>query len=557
MSEETVKLDVNVGGSASQDMQKLAESLDRAAKAEEAYAKAVKQAADYKAAQQKFEKDVDKEIAGRNPKEEQRKKSRQEEIRDEARNKLNAQRKQKDVQKEMDRQSGAGMAKGLKGGAGALGSLAGGGVSGAAGALGALGPWGMAAGAALMALEAGVKKTTEAINIMNSGVHTAAQKNMMLAEAIVPGLKELKELGEAIDGTTEALARHKREIADGTKMIQAQSAARGEVRQFESSKMDFNRAIVAAAGSRAKIGETKFDRSTAIGQRKYDDFQQVQEKKDTERQAQLQARASDRNMDKQNKEWKDTQTARNKAVIDFDNAMAKVRGLKQRENETGFRDKKGMSEALKDAKLAEENMKARNAEYNAQRDRYAESAVKWAEAESAAKKAGLEVQKAELQVMQQKEQRMAQFAQKLGGMNQGDFEMSKAALEAVKEGGIEDIPAEMADMAAKLAPDYIAKQREALGEKRAKELGVQFGNIDDPTIRDFKDGSLKTIRDKVDKQQMEVRVAIDLDAEKTAGVILEKLGPILGELKRAVDVRVDRLKDQIELDRTLQHVNDG
>lgn len=559
MSDETVSMQINVGGTAANDMQRLAESLDHAAAAEEDYARAVKQAADAKAAQQKFEKDIDKEFASRQ--EPARKKTAQEELQAKARNQIKAKADAKALQKEVDKQSGAwagklaqGMGKGAQGLMGAIG----GGVGGAAGALGALGPWGMAVGAGLMAMDAGLKMATEGLNIMNSGVHTNAQKQHMLAEAFVPGFKTIKEFSEALDGTTEALARHKREIQDQNKITQAKAQGQQEVRGFEWNRIQMNEAVRDAAKQRTSLGSKKFDRSTAVGQRKYDEFQPVQAAKDAQRQADLQGKAAEKNMERQKKNAKEAAEAAKLARFDFESKMALLRGAQAAENApNGIRNKAGVSEKAKDAKIAEQKMLEAGKLAQAEQERYAESAVRRAEAEAAARRASVEVQKAELEVMKAKEQRMASTAQRLGAMNEGDREMAKAALDAVRESGIENVPAELADMAAKVAPEFIAKQREALGEKEAKAIAIERPDLDDSTIQDFKDTSLKEIRKKVDEKQMEVRVQIDLDAEKTAQMILEKVAPILGELKKAIDVRIEKLRDSIDLDRTLQHVGDG
>ena len=129
-------------------------------------------------------------------------------------------------------------------------------------------------------------------------------------------------------------------------------------------------------------------------------------------------------------------------------------------------------------------------------------------------------------MLKQREERMAGMASKLGSMNQADFEMSKAMLQQVKENGVENLPAEMVDMAATVAPEFIAKQREALGEKRAREVAGENKGIDDSTLAEFEKGTLGEVRAQVDKVKADVRVMIDLDVQQLAQEIVNTINPL-------------------------------
>lgn len=552
MPDESVTLNVNVGGSGAADMQKLTEALEQAARAEAEYARQVKAAADAKSAWQKFEKDVDKEISGRS--EPAHKMSRREQINAKATSAIESKKFNSDLQAEIakrERTVGGMAAKG----AGGLQSLMGGG--GAMGLIGKAGPWGAAIAATMGALEGAAKKATEALNIMNSGVHTSAQKNEMLKEQFIPLYSAFKKLDEAIDGTTETLARNARRIEVQSKIIQETSSARSEYRSFEFGKYQGAEAMMRAASGRPGINAPRFDRSTATGQRASDEYGMVSGAQDNARKADLEARAAGFNVSTQKGIKQEADKRRDAALADFNEKMAHLRALRAEEERTGDRNKKGISNAATEAKIAKEKLDAANDQAKAETERHAETTAKWVEAEGAARRANLEVAKAELEVLKQKEQRMAAFAQKLGAMNEGDFEMAKAALEAVKESGIENVPQELADMAAQAAPEFIAKQREALGEKRAQDLGENFGGIDDSLIQDFRQNSLKEIREKVDKVAVDVRVQFDLDAEQTAELMVKQIAPILGEFGKALDIKISKLRDILEVDRTLKHAADG
>jgi predicted metal-dependent hydrolase len=140
---------------------------------------------------------------------------------------------------------------------------------------------------------------------------------------------------------------------------------------------------------------------------------------------------------------------------------------------------------------------------------------------------------------------MTGFAQKFGAMNEADFEFAKEALRAVQDSGIANVPTELADIASQVAPEYIAKQREELGAKRAGGLGKDFKGIDDSLIGDFEKSTLAEVRAQVDKVKADVRVQINLDAEQlaegTAKAIVEKLGAYF----KSIDVKVQQVKTRI------------
>lgn len=533
MADETVNLNVTVGGDAAGDVKDLTAALEAAARAEAHYAQMVKQAADYKQAAAQFDKAINDELERR------------------AKDNLVIEPREK-----KGGTYGGKTAEWL--GRGAQ-TFAGG---GAMGLVGKAGPWGAGLAAGAAAFETGIKKLTEAVNIAQNGMLTAAQKGTMLRDEFIPFHKSIRQFREALDGTTEAVAAAMRKQEREMASINYRAAARSDYRSFEADRYQPIEAMLRAenhpGAPRLTAGSiTAYDRSSAIGERKSAEAAIRDPAADAVGRADRAARGSALNRDTQAGISAEAQRARDRAKEEADAAVKRVRDLRAAENSGGDRNKKGIAEATADANIALERFARLDAQAKAEMERHANAITKAAEDEGAARRAVIDLQKAELQILEQKEQRMAGFAQKLGSMNEGDFEMAKAALEALKESGIENLPAEMADMAAQVAPEFVAKEREKLGEKRAKEIAGPGGvgqGLDDSLLASFEKETIAQVRAQVDKVRADVRVSVDIDAKTTAEEILKGLAPIMGAFGKALDVRVQKLEEKLYVDK-VQRIN--
>jgi hypothetical protein len=434
-------------------------------------------------------------------------------------------RKRAALQKAVDKKMGRGgmmgnVAQGLQAGGGGMGGM----IQG----LGKLGAVGAVAAAALMAFHAGLKKATEIVNIENDGTKTRAQKDRGITEAVVPFAESIRKFREALDGTTEAIAANKRKLDREVVSIGAGTVYDTKKFNFQADANLAGARLNALAEPGAATGTMDtFNRGTAIGARKAAEQDMTLPAYDDRRRAGTEARAQRINADQlagaARSAAADTKKLKDDAIAKADRAKE----LRENENKPGAKvNKKEIDTAFTDARIANERYLKAQEQEEAKILRAKEAGVAAANAESAARKAGITAAKAELEVLKQREERMAGMATKLGSMNQADFEMSKAMLQNVKENGIENMPAEMVDMAATVAPEFIAKQREALGEKRAKEVAGENKGIDDSTLAEFEKSTLGEVRAQVDKVKADVRIMIDLDVQQLAQEVVNTINPL-------------------------------
>ena len=60
-----------------------------------------------------------------------------------------------------------------------------------------------------------------------------------------------------------------------------------------------------------------------------------------------------------------------------------------------------------------------------------------------------------------------------------------------------------------------------------------------------------------DHGQFYIWVTMDLEAEKAAEAMAEQLGPIFDRFKEAIDIKVDRLKDEFENHKMMKKADEG
>lgn len=432
------------------------------------------------------------------------------------------------------------------------------GGGGAAGLLGKAGPYGAAAAAALQTLDIAVQRATKAVNTFTNAGMTSAQKWESLKDDVIPFFSTIRKFGEALDGTAEAIRKAGAKLAHDLAVQSVSAANRATLSGFAADTMDPFRATVRAGRARGALpGMQTYDRASAIGAEHSREQDITLPAADAARRAKLTADAAKEELFMRSSAAKSAAVREQRSRAESQAAYDRVQAIQKSENSGGGRDKAGKATAIGEAQAAFDRQQKDSVALETELNRVAQATVKAKQAEAEAQRAVVDQQKAELQLLQQKEQRMAGYAQKLGSMNEADFEMAKEALKAVKENGLENLPAEIADQAAQIAPEFIAKQREALGGKRARDFAGGDGKgIDDSLVDAFGKETLAQVRANVDKVKADVRVTLDLDPVLTAEAIVDKLGPVLGDLKKALDVRLDMIERKVELDR-IQRVEQG
>jgi len=548
VAEDTYKLQVDVNEQASAGIKKLADATEKAARAEKKFAKEVQDRATAQVKNQKMAAAVEAEVERRNP-------TLQKTPRMEAQEKIKARDREKAVAAEVARltpKSAGERAAGLAGGAKSL--LTGGG----AGMLGKAGPWGAAIAAGVEAFDAGLKKSTAALNIMASGASTQAQKWEQLKQEFVPLYDTVKKFREALDGTTETMARNARSLA----RFKADSAAAAVGIQ---KSREFEQPIIQAeerARAYNAFGDTpdmnRYDRSSSKGAQAAAEQDATIGADDARRRAGIEATAAR------------TIANRQKAISDevgrdadkkYELAMKRadeLAALRRKENEPGAaRNKAAIDTAATAAAKAQEDAARANVQKQAELQRSKEAQLRAAEAEHAVRQADLAVMQAQLGVLQQREAKMAGLAQTVGKMTQADYEMSKEALRVVREQGIENTPVEIADQAGQIAGDYIAKEREKLGARRLEGDKEQFKGVDDATLGAFEKATLAEVRANVDKVKADVRVKIDLDAKAVANDVVQGLVSVLKEFRDAVKAEVELMRQEFRTAETQRHNTQG
>lgn len=448
------------------------------------------------------------------------------------------------------------------------GQLASGGSSAAFGMIGRAGPWGAAIAAGAMAFKTVLDQSSKALDVWNSGILTGAQKNEALRSQFVPFYESIKKLRESLDGTTETLARNQRRLAT----MQATTAAQTQYRSASfgaTAEMDLlakRMQVQNFAGG--AIGVPTIDRSTAKGERESSDRDMILPAQDARRRAGLELEARRRHArDITGEAPPAAGKARDEALArasEGKGSMADATAYRQemekrakasqdklnaerlKEQNGGPRNKAGISDAA--TRAQEDLLRLQQAQKMEQEkiQKAIEAGKGALEAEKAARQANLDIMRGQLEIEKAKEARMAGLAQKLGSMNQADYQMTKQALQQVKESGIENVPQEIADMAAQAAPEFIAKQREKLGEQRAKETAGENKGIDDSTLGAFENETLAEVRGKVDKIKADVRIQIDLDDQAMAKAAVDQLGPLfagfLTSIKVYMESEIDKFK---------------
>jgi len=540
----TVDLKVDVNDKASQALNSLAESIKRVTAAEKQVITETQRLAQSQAAfaQQKADE------ARRRKEEADANKKPPPTVRQEAEDRVKKAERNKAVEAEVARMSRtrADKAASLAGGAS---RLAGGGITSL---VGRGGPAGVAVAAGVMALDAAAQKGADALNVVNNGMLTQAQKESALRDQFIPLHESFRKFREALDGTTEAVARSKRDLdrnlAFGNINQQAMEAARGvefPVQQASDLSRAYNRAP-------APAGQETFDRGTAIGERRAADQATRLAALDAKRQADAEAAGAKATAADQLDKVKAAQGNLTVTQTNRDKALAAWRAQQAAENSGAPVDKAKRAQLYTDATTASDQVVKSAERAEAELTRYKEAGLKAVEAEKRAREASVNVARAELELLSQREQRMSSMAERVGAMHESEFEQAKEAVREIRAGGLTSVTPDRANLAATIAPELVAKERQKLGAERYAGFAAEQKGADDSNIEDFNKATLKEVRAQVDKIKADVRVQVNLDPQHVAESITAKLSKVMTDFKVALDVKVQALEDLFRLNQTQQ-----
>ena len=464
----------------------------------------------------------------------------------------------------------------LQKGMGVVGGALSGGAMGAAAAMG--GPVGMAVGV-IAAAEQGLTKLARAAEVLATANTTLAQKQRMLIDEFVPFGASLNKLSDAIRGITQQIFQRNQEYAINIARTDIQARGNAVLRGVGSEYATAQARAGAIANSPMPVYQS-FDRGTVAGMHAYGEqaimlpareaarssgieaqtaraaanFEANRESQMRARLAELEGRRGGLNDDLANQRHRENILAQRNARGDLPrnlglaltNPFLAAGGLVATANRS--RNETGINAAAASVQENEREIAAQTAALQEQILKSKEQGVRAAEAESRHRRDLINIQKAELEQLKQKEQRMSAIQQAVGGMSRGQFAASARAVEQVRRRGIGNVSAQTAALAAQAAPEFIGRQREALGGQRLEALRGRMGAeaFGEVYGRDFSPGNtLAETRRQVDKVQAEVQVAISLDERTLATEIVKTLEPVFQRLIEVINSQVRGMESDI------------
>lgn len=430
-------------------------------------------------------------------------------------------------------------------GLGVVGGALSGGPMGAMAAMG--GTPGAIAGV-VQSAEAGLNKLARAAEIAATANTTSAQRTRMIVDELVPFGSALNKLVDAISGTADAIFRRNQQFAINMGKIDLVARHDQQERRLSTEQAE-------AEVRRTHLDRNRpaayrdHDRTTVGGQHAYQEQGITLPAQDAARAARVTAEsarsmynaegAREARLRERLKELESNRAGLNRNLAD----------QRQRENVFGgVRNEAGINAAAAAVQENERQIAAQTAAINEQILRTKEAGVKAAEAESRLRRSMIDVQKAELEVLKQREQRMAGIQQSLGSMSRGQFGASARAVEQVRRRGIANVSAQTAGLASQIAPEFVARQREALGGERAAQLRGRMGAEAFGQVygSDFGPGStLADTRRNIDRVQAEVRVAVQVDERALASEIIKNLEPTFQRFIDNVNAQIRSMENDI------------
>lgn len=426
---------------------------------------------------------------------------------------------------------------------GFISSTARGGVQGA---LGSIGGKAGVAGAVIEAVGLGMDRVAKSAEILNDSFATGAQTTRALFAEFVPLGDKLIRLGDALDGTTDAIRRQQedRQLRRASDSLSFEYRGKMGAANLENIGYQAQYAATQRIGMAGYIG---YDRSTLAGERaaqRQGATIGAQDEATAANRASMAAAAVKQAADAAVKQANERVKAQEERARAAQGALTANTNYENR----GFRDKAGRDKAAGNVELE----RGRLAQELASREQVVaaakEKGLAAIQAEAQARAASVNLAKAELAVLEQQEARMRGMAQSAGAMSQGEFTASANALKMYQDNG-GNAPPEIEAMVARLAPDLVRKNQENRGGERYEQLKSLLGEdrFKSAFGDDFGAGnSLKEIMAKVDKVKADIRVDINLDTTTTAKQLADLLKPTLENLKVSFEMALKNKAAEIK-----------
>ena len=428
--------------------------------------------------------------------------------------------------------------------------VVGGGLSG--GPLGAMSAMGGVAGGVsgvVAAAEQGLNKLARAAELSAVANTTTAQRQRMITDELIPFASALHKISDAIEGVAEKIFQRNQQFEIFNRRMDAviqHDAAERQVAGEYRAQVYRGRA---SAGNPLAEYQT-FDRRTVAGMQRYGEQAAMLPAQDAEREARVGMSATRSSANFEQVRLGEARTKLRDLERDRVRLQADLAQQRQREEVFGGQRNQAGVNAAAAAVLENEKMIASQiATLNDQIQRAKEAGVRATEAEAQHRRSLIDLQRAELDVLKQREQRMAAIQQAAGSMSRGEFAGSVRALRQVQDRGIGNVSAATAARAAQIAPDYIGREREALGGQRidaargmlgADRFGRAFGD-------DFTPGrTLADTRQQIDRVTADVRVNIQINEQRMAEDLAKAIEPTLARLFEAFEVRVRNIEAEIK-----------
>ena len=452
-----------------------------------------------------------------------------------------AQEKSRRISEQRAREQKAATAHGL----GVVGGALSGGPLGAMSAMG-----GVAGGVSgvVHAAEQGLNKLARAAEISAAANTTVAQRQRMLSDELIPFASALHKISDAIEGVAETIFRRNQQFELFNRRMDAIIQFDAQERQVAGEyRAQVYRGRASAASELAEYRD--FDRRTVAGMRGYAEQGVMLPAQDAERESRVGASAARSSSNFENVRLGEARTKLRDLERDRVRLRAELDQQVQRENVFGGQRNQAGINAASAAVLENEKMIASQlATLNDQIARAKEAGVRAVEAEAQHRRSLIDLQRAELDVLKQREQRMAAMQQAAGGMSRGEFAGAVRAARQVADRGIANVSAATAGRAAAFAPEFIAREREALGGQRydaargmlgAERFGRMFGG-------DFTPGrTLADTRQQIDRVTADVRVNIQMNEQRLAEDLAKAIEPTLARLFEAFEVRIRNIESEV------------
>jgi hypothetical protein len=423
-----------------------------------------------------------------------------------------------------------------------------GGAGGEGGGLGGmLGGMGRLAGpaAAYAAVTMALGRSARAIETVNDGFLSVAQKNEALAKQI-PGGESLIAFVNAVSGVTNAL--QKLEVALGRSQLSlTNDLERQLLRERGRSEVGAASLRAQARGSLGFPGLPDIDRSTFQGDIRYQEesarlghrfaVNRAEEERRAAERTYLQSGAAIETLRQRQVRLRrglfQARTAQEQAFVN-----SNVFGI------TAATSRVEQTQAANRVSDAQKELANNQIRLEAEINRHKAYGLSLSEKESALRKAQNAALREELNILRNREQRLSGAAVGIGSMNAMQRAMGLNAARLIKQGGIGAVPPELQAMAASFAPDFVRKEREKFGQQTAEFKAAQREGL-------IQEGNLADIRKEIAKVQTQVEINVVLDevalAEKIANVLARSFQDLLRNIEAKFAARQSQFESGIRL----------